>query len=777
MKRSVLWFVILLCTLCLAGVSTAEGAPEAKELIPESNFTAEAVQSDITVCPNAEATMEVRTNCDNGEIVYQWYIYDAYFDESGNFHETRLIEGATGASYTCSSVTENRRYLCSVYDQYGSLISIDFHVFVENHLRAEAVQEYIDASPNEVVEMIINASCDEGSLTYEWNKNEYNEEGGYWYAVSMDSTGPTCLSEAITELTHFYCYVKDEYGGLELVSFVVSVENHFTAEGEQTNLTVAPNEPGEMVINASCDKGDLTYQWYIGGYYDADENWHEEILIEDATGPSYTSVPATKYTYYWCRIEDQYKNSNIVNFYFTIENQFTAEAIQGDLIATPNNSVQMEVNASCGIGSLFYQWYKNGYYDETGNWHEPQVIEGATGAVYTSEAIVGRTQYYCHVQDEYGNGREIWFYISVENHLTAEAIQSDLIVAPNSTATMKVNASCDNGTIMYQWYKESASYYDEFGNYHDNNLIEGATGDTYISDPITMRGAYYCAVKDLYGGITTVYFYVSIDNHLTADTTVSDLKINPNGTATLEVQASCDEGALHYEWYMNDDSEHLLDFKLIEGENSSTYTTGPLTKLTRYYCYVRDEYGSSKDVQFSVHIENHLWAKAILENITVSINEAATMEVNAGCDAGSLTYQWYKSGHFDEMGNWHGTQKIEGATEATYTSEAIIQYTQYFCYVQDEYGNRASAWFYVSEVPIDLSMLTTLQLPAGLTSIEDNAFEGGAFQAVIIPDGCMSIGTDAFRDCANLIYVSYPSGITGIDEAFTGCNIQKMDER
>ena len=697
MKRSVSWLVTLLCTLCLclAGMCIAEGASDAQESIPGSNFIAEAVQSEITVCPNAQATMEVRANGDNGEFVYQWYIYDAYFDEYGDFHETRLVEGATGASYTSTSVTENRRYLCSVYDQYGSGISVDFNVIVENHLRAEAVQNYITVSPNETAEMIINASCDEGSLTYEWIKNEYNEEGGYWYNVSMDSTDATCISDAITELSYFGCYVKDEYGGVELVSFVVSVENHFMAEGVQNSLTVAPNEQGEMVINASCDNGDLTYQWYKGGYYDENENWHEDKLIENAIGPSCVSEPATQCTHYFCRVEDQYKNADIVNFYISVDNQFIAEAVQSDFFISPNSTVQMEVNASCGIGSLIYQWYKNGYYDETGSWHDPQMIEGATGAAYTSEAVDGYTRYYCHVQDEYGNGQEIWFSILIENHLTAEAVQGDLIVAPNSTATMKVNASCDSGTIMYQWYKEGASYYDESGNYHDNSLIEGATGDTYISDPITMRGTYYCAVNDLYGENTIVYFHVSVDNHLTAETTISDLVINPNGTATLEVQASCDEGALHYEWYMNDDSEHWLDFKCIEGENSSTYTTSSLTKFTRYYCYVRDEFGNSEDVQFSVHIENHLWAKAVRENITASLNEAAVMEVNASCDTGSLTYQWYMSGHYDELWNWHDTQKIEGATEATYTSEAIIRFTQYYCYIQDEYGNRVSVWFYV----------------------------------------------------------------------------------
>lgn len=79
--------------------------------------------------------------------------------------------------------------------------------------------------------------------------------------------------------------------------------------------------------------------------------------------------------------------------------------------------------------------------------------------------------------------------------------------------------------------------------------------------------------------------------------------------------------------------------------------------------------------------------------------------------------------------------------------------------------------------PLDLSKLKTLKLPANLTRIEANSFEGGAFEAVIIPDGCTSIGAGAFKNCKNLIYVSYPGGIRIEDGAFEGCTIRKRVER
>ena len=62
-----------------------------------------------------------------------------------------------------------------------------------------------------------------------------------------------------------------------------------------------------------------------------------------------------------------------------------------------------------------------------------------------------------------------------------------------------------------------------------------------------------------------------------------------------------------------------------------------------------------------------------------------------------------------------------------------------------------------------------LRLPEGLERIEDNAFENGAFGAVIIPEGCTYIGHEAFKNCGNLVYVSYKEGTVIEDDAFTGC--------
>ncbi|MCR5843721.1 MAG: leucine-rich repeat domain-containing protein [Oscillospiraceae bacterium] len=60
-------------------------------------------------------------------------------------------------------------------------------------------------------------------------------------------------------------------------------------------------------------------------------------------------------------------------------------------------------------------------------------------------------------------------------------------------------------------------------------------------------------------------------------------------------------------------------------------------------------------------------------------------------------------------------------------------------------------------------------LPAAIRTIEESAFEGAAMTVVDIPDGCESIGANAFKDCANLTQIHIPAGCAIGDGAFFGC--------
>ena len=58
-----------------------------------------------------------------------------------------------------------------------------------------------------------------------------------------------------------------------------------------------------------------------------------------------------------------------------------------------------------------------------------------------------------------------------------------------------------------------------------------------------------------------------------------------------------------------------------------------------------------------------------------------------------------------------------------------------------------------------------------LDTIEDEALSNLACQAIIIPEGCTTIGEKAFAACTNLLYIKIPSSVTSYPEsAFEGCN-------
>ena len=66
--------------------------------------------------------------------------------------------------------------------------------------------------------------------------------------------------------------------------------------------------------------------------------------------------------------------------------------------------------------------------------------------------------------------------------------------------------------------------------------------------------------------------------------------------------------------------------------------------------------------------------------------------------------------------------------------------------------------------------LATLILPASILEIEDESFMHLSMQAVIIPDGCLSIGSKAFAGNPQLLYVRIPASVTYIaNDAFDAC--------
>ena len=72
----------------------------------------------------------------------------------------------------------------------------------------------------------------------------------------------------------------------------------------------------------------------------------------------------------------------------------------------------------------------------------------------------------------------------------------------------------------------------------------------------------------------------------------------------------------------------------------------------------------------------------------------------------------------------------------------------------------------------DCSSLTSIDIPAGVTSIGSSAFEDcSSLTSISIPAGVTSIGTSAFSGCSSLTSIEIPAGVTDIGfGAFSGCS-------
>ena len=67
--------------------------------------------------------------------------------------------------------------------------------------------------------------------------------------------------------------------------------------------------------------------------------------------------------------------------------------------------------------------------------------------------------------------------------------------------------------------------------------------------------------------------------------------------------------------------------------------------------------------------------------------------------------------------------------------------------------------------------MSSITIPDGVTSIENNAFNGCySLSSITIPDGVTSIKGSAFNNCYSLSSITIPDGVTSIgDSAFVGC--------
>ena len=626
-------------------------------------------ESDNTVEYGSSATLIVQTETqgNNPTLTYQW-------------KKTKPVEedlGPGSKTFTVDQVTAYGQYACTVRDERGDEQTVWFDVYVNNQGLSIGQNQYdFTLTIGESTELVVTASGEgSDSLLYQWYKrNDYGKD-----ELLEGETGTTLtVVHRNRNGENYYCHVTDQYGNPVTCWFYLYTTNGFSAYADNdSELSVSLGDSIDLVVYADCDSGNLTYEWYQGAAPDGTKIGCTEscLEIEDVTaedrGP------------YYCQVSDDMGNTANVEFYLTVtgENNLEAEpAGDSDLSVAPNETATLEVDATCDVGQITYQWY-HVVYDENDVYHE-ELIEGAAASAYTTGSITRVETYYCRVRDEFGNTEYAYFYISVDNGLTAEpGCREEQSVSPGSTVTLTVEASCTYGDLSYQWYKEEYNDVDGW----EYVKIDGQTEDAIVTDPIVGSTAYYCRVSDQYGNKTEVYFYLYVERQFRVQPDGdSDFRVAPNTNVTMKVKATgSGASSLTYRWYQEDPAS---DDPIPLSSTGPTQTV-KVTGRASYFCVVQDPYDNGEDVWFNVYIDNDIEYRAV-PGYTQVINpgESATLEISASCSYGTLHYQWYVR---DDQDDW---PEIDGANLPRLELGPVDCSSEYYCSIWDDYGNDTESY-------------------------------------------------------------------------------------
>ena len=648
--------------------------------------------TEYTVEPGDSVDMsaEVVTADEGITLYYQWYQNDD------------AIEGATEATYTAENITRATLYCCIVTDGYGNYEEVYYNIFIENGLTVTDWDStvYMDSDGN--AQISVTATVNEGSISYLWYYN--SDEEGYTVLSGEDTEGGSVLSLTdVTPGTWYYCCVSDDYGNEKTVSCKVTVDTSLSASQTYYSYKVSPNDSITLSTEYVTvnDGYTLSYQWFLDGY-----------SVSGATDSTYTIDPVTSYHYLECQVTDGYGNYVYLYYDVYVENNLTVD--YSSVTLEIGETADLTVTATADSGSLTYMWYSSA----NGEYFEYEGIADEDGLCTLPGSYVTKAgYYYCCVWDEYNNSTTASVRVRINTGLGTEDGGNTYYayVAYGETAVLDASVVTVNDGIAlyYEWD-------------YDWDVIDGETGVTYTTDPVTSRGYYHCLVTDEFGNYYWLYFYVYVDNNLTVSYE-DDVTVAYGEDVTLSFTVSADDmDGITCTWYGYEyQTDEYQDFE----ETSTSLTLSNVTSSGWYECYIVDKYGNSKYAWFEVSVNTGLTKGSYDNSCYVAPGGSTTLSVNATANDGiTLTYRWYED-----------YETLEGETGATLTLMNITENAYYQCEVSDGCGN--SIWFYLyvyvdNELTIESYGGTVYVLSGDSTelSVKASVLTGGIYYAWYVYD-------------------------------------------
>ncbi len=675
----------------------------------------DASSTTINTEPGKTATLEVSANAIAGILHYQWYEVTETWDNTP-------ISGATSETYTTGAMNAQKGYYCQVTDDYGNIASVWFHIFVESHLTAVATgtsgnSAEIHVAPGAAANLSVTATVTAGSVHYQWIDDYVSQQ-------IEGAVQANYIIASVNRYSHYTCLVYDDYGNYQYVQFRVYVDSQLSVSAEgSTDITLNPADvvtptdlapsPATLRVNADVGSGSLHYQWYYA-VYEGDDYGSQ---ISGAVQAEYLPRMTGRYR---CVVRDDYGNTRSVWFTVGIDNLTAAAAGNTNIVLTPGETADLQVNATVKTGEIHYEWYREA--------EDNRTVEGAAGRTCTAEAGNGSAQYSCHVSDDYGNKRIIIFSVTVDNALrVAPATAIYFSITKGSDVTMAVTATAAGGTLSYEWW-----HYDRVSvnSWMFRERLADITGPTLEATNIQHSGNYTCTVRDQYGNESTVLFEVVIDNELTLTTEQDTIqRVNRGDNLTLRVAANCNEGDISYSW------EGASSYA---GNTSDTLVLENIQRNMRITCRVTDSYLNEKKLIFLVLLDD-LPVLPVGQNFSVQVGSPGDIAILSFVPATTGIYRLESTGGdeqiaFDTYASLYDSQwnSLASDDDGGYRYNFRIEYRlianhQYYYMISLITPSAGTVPLRMEQISSEAPVLGLLSLKAGQSARFPADSEYGAF--------------------------------------------------
>ena len=446
----------------------------------------------------------------------------------------------------------------------------------------------------------------------------------------------------------------------------------------------------------------------------------------------------------------------------------------------------MKVEASCMISDrLTYKWYRDSETEPIGS-----------GPEFTTDVLdqIGDYRYSCVVDDGYGSvAKTVEFTVSTSypRLIRAYTQTPEVSIAPNQTIILEVETECyGTPTLTYAWTLDDMPLGD----------AENAASYSIQAEAVStsIEKIYKCAISDgTEAEPAIVTFTVKVDNALAvAAVGETEQVIIAGEVVMLGVEVSCLVGdKLTYQWYTMEDEVETP----IAGAAEDGLTLDSLTSDTVVKCLVDNGYGSEAiPVVFNViviHPEVSIFLDGMAASESVnSLNDdtvIATWTVTEDLDVDYYHYKVMDASGTDIISLVQTdtadcvldaeNQKLEIGKVYTLQAGVALKNTTASMWsesIQFMWGFDADGFVLYKRTVISYKgMGETIDIPAkdgegnDIIAIGPSAFKGlDTITSVSLPATLTTIGESAFEGCTGLELVKIPNCVSMIGKAaFKNC--------